>query len=279
LRDDLTFFTCFSNGSGHALYLEGQKVMESGWTDLDFVFPSPTNALDFEHDGVGIRMSEEDAWMGEQCLAIDLSPSFDSRSAIPLFGLDTRLANMQSLELSLAYKALPQTFCAPVLKTAGGTVELSLKDIVETKTGWTIRRWCGSRCEETLKSLSLQIDGLTGEPVKMLVGAISISAFSPTSPTPRIVDVTWDKTSRWVEWRLAHHIESFAEKVARPLPAFLFFTIWHIPDGYDQGGAVVLGTTAEYHYSIEGHLEAGAIVVRGVDETGQIEPWNKGVTC
>ncbi|GAA5889515.1 hypothetical protein JCM8208_001048 [Rhodotorula glutinis] len=222
------FYTDFSGGSGHAFFVEGERVLEHGWTDAGFACPAA--GLAFHPPGgdgggegatAAAALVEYDAWEGERALELRVGAQAGgqvgeaegaTRSAsIPLCAVALpELALGIELSLDVVWKAASQSSSpsaagadvVPQLRpsTGGSGLRASSRSTVELSCGW--RR---TRVLLTVEMPSgAQVWHISVELARadvVLVGALHLHpSASPSTPSFALAPAHYDKASSMLQW-------------------------------------------------------------------------------
>ena len=206
---DFHFYTNFSAGSGHDLFVAGRKVIDhtveasdrSGWTDVNLLAAQP-----FFETGRAAIFDERDAWEGERCLVVDQHAAAVSEptaeASLGLFDLSfppTRTAF--DLDILLVYKlATPssETLNSPRLFIDGEGVQQAQEDVEavhELANGWRLLRTrCRLAQSDSVLHLGLHFDART----ICRLGAVCVvptdtrpSSRVPSSRSANDVSIAW----------------------------------------------------------------------------------------
>lgn len=267
-----SFYTNFSNGSGHAFFVQGKQEASSstGWTDVDFAFPLPTLFWKAPPTGTRIALVENDGWLGAGALKVETTST--GEQPLPLCAISVPLHSGVPLRATVVWKPL-----------SGNDVDLSVhfgEDehwiIYDASTSDLLNGWRSTSCLVTPSSpldLHLLSVGISPSSPSLLLGSLSLSpSYHSQLPQPIISDLTWDRESSTVRWNVARalpHPASLGEVVQRGMrwPGFGFFMLWFAEEGKEE---VFLGTTAASEFGIGGSVSGGRVICRGVMEDGSI---------
>lgn len=288
-----TFYTNFSQGSGHRFFLEGRRVIDStsGWTEVDFAFPFPSLAIPTCDARVHASLTDEEAWMGAVALRIDSTAG--EAQVVPIAPTSVRVAAGQHFTATLVYKPLaPFDEVKTVVNcdntnswtpTLGSSSSLNILDLETTALhdGWMrTSALVTSHTEHPAVISSLGVScNSTAALATLLVGSLALTPSSRAGlPSPRVSNLRWGPQETSLRWDVRREVSGvvLASSDGRPSghrgdvwPSFLFFSLWHRAI---NGEEVFLGTTAAREFAIErGRLGGGQVVCRGVLEDGSVD--------
>lgn len=282
-----TFYTIFSNGSGHAFFVQGKQdfTSASGWTDIDFAFPLPTLFWKSSPIGAWIALVENDGWLGAGALAVETT---SGELPLPLCAISVFLRSGLPLRATVVWKPLSTNEVGLSVQLAGdgGFV------IYDTSTSDLAHGWRSTSALVTSSSSDLRLTSIgisLPSPSSLLLGSISLApSYHSQLPQPVVRDLIWDSTSRMVRWDVARAVPPLAsvqcgETVAVPRgtrwPEFSFFTLWFLAQGkVEKSEAVFLGTTAARQFGVGEGGRGGRLLCRGVREDGEIVGWDRAVS-
>ncbi|GAA5886540.1 hypothetical protein JCM5296_005322 [Sporobolomyces johnsonii] len=301
---NFTFYTNFAGGSGHAIFVEGEKTFasEKGWTDVDFAFPFPSYVFQRRIDGVKAELLEDEAWEGPRALKLEIGEGVcaEGTTTIPLTALDLPLESGQSLEASVVWKALGgdievipdlhhNLFPAASLPSAPAALPSQPKpllssppDTINLKNGWK-RTSCTLRIDADAGStttISQYRIVVSGSRATFLVGSLSVCPTAiPTLPPPLVANLEYDSPSSCLRWDVVRGVPptstlyapprscapSSSEAAARP--SFVHFHLYLRRNDHEEH----LGTTLATEFAIgRARIDGAEVLVRGVRADGSL---------
>ena len=229
-----SFYTNFSGGSGHALFVEGERVLEHGWTDTGFACPAAGLAFHPLGGGGGggegaaaaaVALVEYDAWEGERALELRAGKRAGGeaaagerervRASVPLCAVALpELALGTKLALDVVWKATSQSSssssssgvdCAdvvPRLRPASGESVLAAagRTVDDLSCGWRRTRvLLAATALSPARTWHLSVDFPRDDVV--LVGALGLRPSSSSStPSFALAPPHYNASSTMLQW-------------------------------------------------------------------------------
>lgn len=283
-----TFYTNFSNGSGHDFYFNGKKVLssEAGYTDMDFSYPPPSLFYFLPTAGVELSLHEDDAWIGSVSLNIRASLTSNSL-AIPL--CPTSLSIPPNI-IGAAYKVVVVWKSVEGSKSVGfhfGDPRINVfgATTLDLDSGWVSTS--AFITTSTIQSLSIPISSFgiqlasssssIPQPISILVGSLSLSpAYNIFLPQPLVSNFHFNETTKSLTWDSIHSspvpTSLSLPNIADPprlaqWPSFEFYALFEL--GSDGEKRNFIGTTSSTEMNLIGY-RSGRIIVIGVKRDGEV---------
>ncbi|GAA6012154.1 hypothetical protein JCM10207_005150 [Rhodosporidiobolus poonsookiae] len=304
---DLSFYTNFSAGSGHAFFVQGKKVLDdaagNGWTDAGFAFPQPVLAFhhslsaDRERDGVEATLVEHNAYEGARALQLTVKGGASEAAGVakvkvPLCALELPALGTRApprLRLAVTWKETPDTGRA--VEQVGPSIPPLLSfpcadSTLTASSSQATTRTHSNGWSSTSLDLSIDSASLSSSSVVHLGLALPLSssfligslAITPLSSQPILSlapsNLRYEAAARVLRWDVDLAVPTTLssrglERIASP--RLRYFHVFRLSP---TGEAVYLGTTFDREFNLSG-LPAGdselvEVIVRGIDGDGQV---------
>ncbi|GAA5821211.1 hypothetical protein JCM10212_006775 [Sporobolomyces blumeae] len=278
---DETFYTNFSNGSGHSFWIDGATVLKSekGWTDVDWTFPFPSLAYQGKNEGVEVEFVENDAWQGSRAFKVKFDGS-GSAHQLSLFTLDYTLRQGQLYSVEMVWKAVDTSSSFsldPILAQEAYPSQASDGLANQSKTTRSLSKgWNASTSTfavPTLTVVSQLVAVVSGAGAgSCLIGSVSLAPkIVDATPCPIVRNVRYDRSTGWLAWDVAASIASLSsasgatDVVRRPIPSILFSHVYRSTRDHNTP-IEYLGSTRESQFALKEEVvgERTVLTVVGV---------------